>query len=382
MSTSSPSSQAVSCSTQTMHADVVVIGAGPVGLFAVFQLGLLGIAAHVVDALPHPGGQPARLYPDKPIYDIPAVPVCTGQGLVDALLQQIAPFKPVWHLGQQISVVQRQPEGEPYAFLLCTHTGTRLLCKAIVIAAGVGAFVARTLKVPGLQAFAGTQVLTDVPQPEALAGRDVVVLGGGDSALDWALTLADGQQSLRARSVTLVHRRDGFRATSERVARMRDLCAAQRLRLMVGQVTGFDADTPVYTTQSNHSGEGYIDAPSLLRAVHVTGVDGQTQPVALDAMLVCFGRSPQLGPIADWGLAMQRRQLQVSTDTFQTSEADIFAIGDINTYPGKRKLIVCGFHEATLAAFAVADRLSLQQQPTLLQYTTTSPLLHQRLGVA
>ena len=338
--------------------DAVVIGAGPVGLFQVFELGLLDVRAHVIDALEQPGGQCIELYPDKPIYDIPGLPRCSGRELVVRLMQQARPFEPVFHLGQQVAALQRQDDGR---FLVQTSRGTRLLARAVVIAAGVGAFQPRTLKFEGLERFEGTQLLHRVTDPAQLAGRHVLVVGGEDAALEAALVGAQ-EGPHRAASVTLVHRRDTFNADPQTLERVQALRAQGRIDFIAGQLSGV------------------VETGGRLSAVHVACSDGTNRTVALDRLFVCLGLSPKLGPIASWGLAMERKQLVVGTETFETSEPGVFAVGDINTYPGKKKLIVCGFHEATLAAFGVSARLfPNQQQP--LQYTTTSPRLHRLLGV-
>lgn len=339
--------------------DAVVIGAGPVGLFQVFELGLLDIRAHVIDALPYVGGQPVELYPDKPIYDIPAVPVITGQGLAEALMAQIKPFQPTFHLGQQVTELQQQDDGR---FFLRTSTGTTFLTRTVFIAAGVGAFQPRKLKVAGLGAFEGSQVFYRVQDPLQFAGKNLVIVGGGDSALDWTLQFVENQAH-QAESVILVHRREGFRAAPASVARMQALCADLHMQFMVGQITGFDTD-----------------ANARLSAVKVAGSDGVTRNVPLDMLLVFFGLSPKLGPIAEWGMELARKQLVVDTEKFSTSIPGIFAVGDVNTYPGKKKLILSGFHECALAAYGAADLLH-PEKPTFFQYTTTSPKLHKVLGV-
>ena len=338
----------------------VIIGAGPVGLFQVFELGLLDIPAHVIDALPCPGGQPVELYPDKPIYDIPGIPVCTGRELVERLLQQIRPFAPQFHLGQSVTQVERQPDGR---LRVATSLGQQFLTQTLFIAAGVGAFQPRTVQVEGLDAFEGRQLLYRVSDPAGLTGQHVVVLGGDDAALRWAIHCAEGgpDGSQRAANVVLLHRRDAFQADPALTERVHALRDAQRLQFIAGQITGFAA-------------EG-----DRLTALKVTGPDAVTRSVPLDVLIACLGLSPKLGPIADWGLAIERKQLVVDTEHFATSEPGIYAVGDINTYPGKKKLILCGFHEATLAAFAA--RTHIHGQPALLQYTTTSPKLHRLLGV-
>ncbi|WP_114970326.1 NAD(P)/FAD-dependent oxidoreductase [Rhodoferax ferrireducens] len=341
-----------------IETDAVIIGAGPVGLFQVFELGLLEIKAHVIDSLPHPGGQCVELYPDKPIYDIPAVPVCTGQELTDNLLKQIAPFGATFHYGQEVSTVEKQDDGR---FFVETAKGTQFLSKTIFIAAGVGAFQPRTLKVEGLETFDGSQLFYSVKNPDDFAGKNLVIVGGGDSALDWALDFVkDGPH--KAESVILIHRRDGFKAAPANVAKMRELCEAYEMQFIVGQITGYD----------EHDGR--------LTGVKVTGSDAVTRVVPLDVLLVFFGLSPKLGPIAQWGLDIERKQLKVDTEKFSTSVPGIFAVGDINIYPGKKKLILSGFHECALAAFGAMPIIAPEKK-VFLQYTTTSPKLHKVLGV-
>jgi thioredoxin reductase (NADPH) len=341
-----------------IETDAVIVGAGPVGLFQVFELGLLEIKAHVIDALAYPGGQCVELYPDKPIYDIPALPVCTGQELTDNLLKQIEPFGASFHFGQEVTVVQRQEDGR---FFVETSRGTQFLTKTLFIAAGVGAFQPRTLKVDGLEKFEGTQVHYRVKNPADFEGKNLVVVGGGDSALDWALNFAAAGPN-RAESVILIHRRDGFKAAPASVSKMHELCAAHEMQFVTGQVTGCD------------------ERDGRLAGVKVTGADGVTRVVPLDILLVFFGLSPKLGPIAAWGLDIERKQLKVDTEKFATNTPGIFAVGDINTYPGKKKLILSGFHECALAAFAAAPFV-FPDKKIHLQYTTTSPKLHKVLGV-
>ena len=341
-----------------LETDAVVVGAGPVGLFQVFELGLLEIKAHVIDALACPGGQCIELYPDKPIYDIPAVPVCTGRELTERLLKQIEPFAATFHFGQEVTAVQKQPDGR---FLVETSKATRLLTRTLFIAAGVGAFQPRTLNVDGLQQFEGTQLHYSARDPGDFAGKDLVVVGGGDSALDWAIRFAQERPRGPA-SVTLIHRRDGFQAAPGAVARMRELCHAQAMQFIVGQVTGYE------------------EHDSRLTNVEVVGPDDATRAVPADHLLVFLGLSPKLGPIAKWGLDIERKQLKVDTEKFATSTPGIFAVGDINTYPGKKKLILCGFHECVLAAFGAAA-IVFPDKKIQLQYTTTSPRLHKLLGV-
>ena len=343
---------------EPIETDAVIVGAGPVGLFQVFELGLLEVKAHVVDSLAYAGGQCIELYPDKPIYDIPAVPVCTGKELTDNLLKQIEPFGATMHLGQEVNLVARRDDGR---FDVATSKGTRFITKTIFIAGGVGSFQPRLLRVDGLEKFDGTQLHYRVRNPAQFAGKNLVIVGGGDSALDWALNFVqDGPH--KAESVILVHRRDGFKAAPACVGRMRELCEALEMQFLVGQITGID------------------EREGKLSAVKVTGGDGITRVVPLDMLLVFFGLSPKLGPIADWGLNIERKQVTVDTSTFETTVPGIFAVGDINTYPGKKKLILSGFHEAALAAFGAAP-IIFPDKRIHLQYTTTSPKLHKVLGV-
>ncbi len=342
-----------------IETDAVIVGAGPVGLFQVFELGLLEIKAHVIDTLAHPGGQCVELYPDKPIYDIPAVPVCTGQELTDNLLKQIEPFGATFHLGQEVTTLQPQDDGR---FLVETSQSTRLLTKTVFIAAGVGSFQPRTLKVDGLEKFEGSQLFYRVRNPAQFTGKNLVIVGGGDSALDWALHFVQ-TTTHRPESVTLIHRRDGFRAAPASVAQMHALCEQHEMQFLVGQISGYEEN-----------------AEGQLHMIKVTGNDGITRRLPLDMLLVFFGLSPKLGPIAEWGLEIERKQLVVDTEKFQTNVPGIFAVGDINTYPGKKKLILSGFHEAALAAFGAAPFI-FPEKKIHLQYTTTSPKLHKVLGV-
>lgn len=341
-----------------IETDALVIGSGPVGLFQVFELGLLGIHAHVLDVLNYPGGQCAELYADKPIYDIPGVPVCTGQELTQNLLRQIAPFSPGFHWGQQVSTLERQTDGR---WLVSTSTQARFLTRTVFIAAGVGAFVPKELKVDGLAAFLGRQLFYRSAPTTACAGQNVVIVGGEDEAVANAIALALPGPN-QARCVTLVHRRDVLQASAAQLAEFAGLRQAGPIRFLAGQVSGFKA------------------ADNTLGGLVISTPQDQTLTLPVDTLLVCLGVSPKLGPIVQWGLAMERKQLSVSTETFGTSETGIFAVGDVITYAGKKKLMVCGFHEATLAAFAAAALIN-PEASTVLQYTTSSALLQQRLGV-
>ncbi|MGH8297267.1 MAG: NAD(P)/FAD-dependent oxidoreductase, partial [Steroidobacteraceae bacterium] len=293
-------------------------------------------------------------YPDKPIYDIPGLPVCGAQELVERLMQQIKPFNPQFHLGQEVVDFSRREDGR---FSIGTATGMRFDAGAVVIAGGVGSFQARRIGIESTEPFEGNGILYRVKDVSALEGKRLVVFGGGDSALDWTLELAP-----RARGLTLVHRRAEFRAAPASVARMRELAAAGRMRL-------FEA--------LPHS---LITADGTLVGVNVKTPGGTVHALEADHLLVFFGLHPKLGPIAEWGLELEKKALKVDTEKFQTSLPGVFAVGDINTYPGKKKLILSGFHEAALAAFGIQHHL-FPQKRQFLQYTTTSPIMHQRLGV-
>jgi thioredoxin reductase (NADPH) len=337
------------------YVETVIIGAGPVGLFQIFELGLLGIRAHIIDSLSLPGGQCTELYPDKPIYDIPALPICGAQELIDRLLEQIKPFNATFHLGQEVTGLRVLDNGK---FHVATSTGTRLTAGAVVIAAGVGSFQPRRLSIPGAEEFEGKYVHYRVKSAGDFFDQDLVICGGGDSALDWTVALCD-----KARSLTLVHRRAEFRAAPATVARMRDLVAAGKMLLLEGNAVAIHKDK------------------EKLTGIDVQSANGQIRQVPVDHLFAFFGLHPKLGPIAEWGLELEKKALKVDTEKFQTSVPGIFAIGDINTYAGKKKLILSGFHEAALAAFAIQHHL-FPEKRQFLQYTTTSPIMQKRLGVA
>ena len=336
-----------------IETDCVIIGAGPVGLFAVFELGLLDIKAHLVDILDKVGGQCAELYPEKPIYDIPALPIVTGQGLTDALMTQIAPFGAHFHLGERIDALSRQADGR---FRLATDEGKVFLTKVVVIAAGGGSFTPKRPPLPGIEAYESRSVFYAVRRMDDFRDRDVLIVGGGDSALDWTLNLAP-----IARSLTLMHRRDEFRGAPHSVSQMRELVADGTVRLLIGQMTGLTG------------------SDGALEAVTVKSKDGDTT-VACNRLLPFFGLTMKLGPVAGWGLNLEENLIPVDTERFQTSEPGIFAVGDINTYPGKLKLILSGFHEAALMAQA-AHRIVHPDKKLTFQYTTSSSSLQKKLGV-
>lgn len=342
-------------STSTVHStDVIIIGAGPVGLFAVFELGLLDMKAHLIDILDKPGGQCAELYPEKPIYDIPAVPICTGQELTDALLEQIKPFGPTFHFGEMAEKLTRTPDGK---WRLTTDLGTVLEAPVIAIAAGGGTFVPKKPPIPGIEAYEGTSVFYAVRQMEKFRGKNILIAGGGDSALDWTLNLAP-----LANKIALIHRRDDFRAAPASVNAMRALVADDKLDLHIGQVTGL------------HGEAGQLTGVTMKMA------DRSHQEWACDTLLPFFGLTMKLGPVAEFGLNLHENLIPVDTEKFETSTKGIFAIGDINWYPGKLKLILSGFHEAALMA-QQAFRYVYPGAKLRFQYTTSSTSLQKKLGV-
>jgi thioredoxin reductase (NADPH) len=339
-----------------INTDVVIVGAGPCGLFQVFELGLLGLKSEVVDSIRQPGGQCSELYPDKPIYDIPAIPVCTGEELTDELMKQIEPFGAGMHLGEEVTVVHRQEDDR---FHIETSAGTRFCAHAVVIAGGVGSFQPRPIRVPDVELYEDKSLHYRVRDASRFAGRKLTILGGGDSALDWVIELADS-----AEHITLVHRRDEYRAVDASVAKMRELVTAGKVDVI-----------------ENAKATALAGSDGKLTSITVKPKEGEPVEIATDDVLVFFGLAPKLGPIADWGLDINRKTINVDTEKFETSEPGIYAVGDINFYPGKKKLILCGFHEAALAAFAIKQRIEPDKK-VHVQYTTTSPIMHERLGVS
>ncbi len=335
--------------------DVIIIGAGPVGLFAVFQLGLAKLKAHLVDILDKPGGQCAELYPEKPIYDIPGLPVCTGQELTGRLLEQIAPFEPVFHLGEMAASLDKTPDGK---WRLTTDAGTVLTAPVLVIAAGGGSFVPKRPPIPGIEAYEGKSVFYAVRRIEDFRGRHLVIAGGGDSALDWTVNL-----EAVASELTLVHRRPEFRAAPATVAKMRELEARGLVKFETGQPSELKG------------------ADGQLEAVVIKRQDGTLFDIEADRLLPFFGLTMKLGPIADFGLNLNENLIPVDTEKFETGTNAIFAIGDINGYPGKLKLILSGFHEAALMAQA-AHRYVHPDKVLRFQYTTSSSELQRLLKVA
>jgi len=336
--------------------DVVIVGAGPCGLFQVFELGLLGLKAELVDSIRQPGGQCTELYPDKPIYDIPAIPVCSGEELTEALLKQIEPFDCGMHLSEEVTVVRKNDDN---SFHIETSAGTEFEARAVVVAGGVGSFQPRQLRVPGAEEYAGKTLHYRVREPKQFAGRKLLILGGGDSALDWVLELVDVAQH-----ITLVHRRDEYRAVPASVDKMRKLVADGKIDVI-----------------KNAKASAIEGKDGVIDSIKIQPKEGDPVDVPADHVLVFFGLAPKLGPIAEWGLDINRKTVNVDTEKFETSEPGIYAIGDISFYPGKKKLILCGFHEAALAAFAIKQRLEPDKK-VHVQYTTTSPIMHERLGVS
>lgn len=334
--------------------DVVIIGAGPVGLFSVFELGLADLKCHIIDVLDKPGGQCAELYPEKPIYDIPAWPVINGQELTDKLLEQIKPFNPQLHYGHLVNALTKNDAGH---WIVTTDQGLSITAPVVVIAAGGGSFTPKKPPIAGIEAFEKKSVFYAVRNRAAFAGKDLVIVGGGDSALDWTLNLYEDAQS-----VTLIHRRDDFRAAPHSVNAMRELVAAGKIRLVLGQVSELQGDDGV------------------LSSIVVQDNDGQAVTLPCDALLPFFGLTMKLGPVAEFGLNLHENRILVDTEKFETSVAGIFAIGDINYYPGKLKLILSGFHEAALMAQA-AHGYVYPDKKLRFEYTTSSTNIHKKLGV-
>ena len=339
---------------QTVETDVVIVGAGPVGLFAVFELGLLDLKAHLIDILDKPGGQCAELYPEKPIYDIPGWPVISGGELTEKLMQQIAPFDPVFHFNRMVEQVERREDG---GFRVVTDEGEEFRCKVVVIAAGGGSFQPKRPPIRGVEAFEGKSVFYAVRRMADFAAKRLMIVGGGDSALDWTLNLHP-----IAERVTLVHRRPEFRGAPDSAKKVRALAEAGGIDLLIGQVAALEGED------------------GMLSAATVRLVEGGEKRVEISCMLPFFGLTMKLGPVANWGVDLRDNLIPVDTEKFETSQPGIFAIGDINWYPGKLKLILSGFHEAALMAQA-AKRIVHPEEKVVFQYTTSSSRLQQKLGV-
>lgn len=340
--------------SDAIKTDVLIIGAGPCGLFAVFELGLLDMRVHLVDILDKLGGQCAELYPEKPIYDIPGIPLVTGQGLTDALMEQIKPFNPTFHLNEMVEKIEKI--GDPL-FRVTTDAGQVFETKVVVISAGGGSFQPKRPPVPGIESYEGTSVFYAVRKMEQFRGKELLIVGGGDSALDWTLNL----QPI-AKRVTLLHRRDDFRAAPHSVDQMRELVASGKMDLKIGQVTGLEG------------------ANGVLSAAQIKGSDNATYKIDCNTMLPFFGLTMKIGPIAEWGVKLDNNLIPVDTEAFETNVPGMFAIGDINTYPGKLKLILSGFHEGALMA-QKAHRYVFPDKRLVFQYTTSSSNLQKKLGV-
>ncbi|WP_027834378.1 NAD(P)/FAD-dependent oxidoreductase [Maritalea myrionectae] len=340
-------------SEQEIVTDVVIVGAGPVGLFAVFELGLLDIKCHLIDILDKPGGQCAELYPEKPIYDIPAFPEISGQELTDNLLKQAEPFGPTYHYNRMVNEIERQDNGD---FIVKTDAGETFRCKVVVVAAGGGSFQPKRPPVPNIEAFENQSVFYAVRKMDDFRDHDIVIVGGGDSALDWTLNLAP-----LAKSLTLVHRRDSFRAHTDSVNKMRALVDEGKINFELGQIASLEGEN------------------GQISAVNIKNADGE-KSLPATRLMPFFGLTMKLGPVANWGLNLHENLIEVDTEKFATSEKGIFAIGDINYYPGKLKLILSGFHEAALMAQA-AKKIIHPDEKVVFQYTTSSTKLQKKLGV-
>ena len=337
-----------------IETDVVIIGAGPIGLFAVFQLGLLDMKAHLIDILDRPGGQCTELYPEKPIYDIPGFPRIDAQELVDRLLEQGKPFGPQFHFSEMVEKIEEQADGR---FHVSTDGGKEFLTKVVLIAAGGGSFQPKKPPIDGIDAYEGHSVFYSVRKMETFRDRNVLIVGGGDSALDWTLNLEP-----IAKRVTLLHRRDAFRAAPHSVEQMKALVTENKIDFKLGQVTSLEG------------------ADGKLTGAQIKG-DKDSFRIDCDMLLPFFGLTMKLGPVADWGLKFHENLVLVDTERFESSVPGIFAVGDINWYPGKLKLILSGFHEVALAAQA-ARRICHPQGRYVFQYTTSSTSLQKKLGVA
>jgi thioredoxin reductase (NADPH) len=342
---------------ESITTDVVIVGAGPVGLFAVFELGLLDVRCHLIDILPKAGGQCAELYPEKPIYDIPGHPNVTGQGLVDNLMKQIEPFHPTFHYGEMVEALEVLGTPDVPAFRVKTDGGLSLECKAVIVAAGGGSFQPKKPPIDGIEAYEGKSVFYAVRKMEDYRDKNVVIVGGGDSALDWTLNLHP-----IAKRITLVHRRDDFRAAPHSVNAMRELVATGKMDLRLGQIETLEG------------------ADGLLSSATLKGGDGTKTVLACERLIPFFGLTMKLGPISGWGLNLNENLIPVDTEKFETNVPGIFAIGDINTYAGKLKLILCGFHEGALAAQKI-HRYVYPDKKLTFQYTTSSSSLQKKLGV-
>jgi len=326
--------------------DILIVGAGPVGLFAVFEAGLLKLRCHIVDALPQAGGQLAEIYPKKPIYDIPGFASVTAGELVDNLMEQIAPFKPGFTLGERAETLERQ---EDDSFIVTTNEGTKIQAPIVAIAAGLGSFEPRKPPIENIELFEHQGVEYMVKEPEHFRGKRVVISGGGDSALDWTIHLAD-----MAEELTLVHRRKGFRGAPDSVEKVERLAAEGKINLITeAQVIGLGGNGKLSEVKIHHKTEGDFTRET-------------------DFFVPLFGLTPKMGPLQNWGLEIEPKEgIKVDTFDYSTNVPGVYAIGDINTYPGKLKLILCGFHEATLMCQSAFKRIHPEQKLSL-KYTTVN----------
>jgi len=343
-----------------IETDALIIGAGPCGLFQVFELGLLGIDSVLIDSLPTIGGQCTELYPDKPIYDIPGIPVCTGEELIENLSKQIEPFSPKMILGDEVTELEANKD----SFDIKTQKGQKITAKTVFIAGGVGSFQPRKIRLKGIDDYENKWLHYKVKNKESFYGKDIIIAGGGDSALDWAIDFAESSEHKEnGGTVSLIHRRDEYRGAESSVQKIKALAESKQIDLYENsKISGFDIE---------EENSFILDINTNDSKLNLIG----------DALLVFFGLSPKLGPIAEWGLDITKKSIKVDTESYQTNIPGIFAIGDISDYPGKKKLILSGFHEAALAAFA-AKAIITPGKKVNLQYTTTSPLLKERLGVS
>ncbi len=343
-----------------IETDALIIGAGPCGLFQVFELGLLGIDSILIDSLPTIGGQCTELYPDKPIYDIPGIPVCTGEELIENLSKQIEPFSPKMILGDEVTELEANKD----SFDIKTQKGQKITAKTVFIAGGVGSFQPRKIRLKGIDDYENKWLHYKVKNKESFYGKDIIIAGGGDSALDWAIDFAESSEHKEnGGTVSLIHRRDEYRGAESSVQKIKALAESKQIDLYENsKISGFDI---------GEENSFILDINTNDSKLNLIG----------DALLVFFGLSPKLGPIAEWGLDITKKSIKVDTESYQTNIPGIFAIGDISDYPGKKKLILSGFHEAALAAFA-AKAIITPGKKVNLQYTTTSPLLKERLGVS
>ena len=333
--------------------DALIIGAGPVGLFAVFELGILGLNAHVVDNLDKAGGQCIELYPDKPIYDIPAVPECTGESLTKNLLKQIEPFKTSFHFNQRVNSVIKNKDH----WIVETSDNIKFETPNVIIAGGVGSFEPRKPPIQGIEKFESKNLFYSVKNKNNFANQNICIFGGGDSALDWAVEL-----SKISKKIYLVHRRDDFRAAQHTVDQMKEIAKTGKIEIL-----------------TNFQPKNFLGT-DVIEKVVIENNDKTIKEINVDSVLAFFGLKMELGPILNWGLNLDKKTIVVNTENFETNEKGIFAIGDICTYPGKLKLILCGFHEAALAA-QECFRRARPDEKYVFRFTTSSSDIHKRLGV-